>query len=53
MRDPTPVQLMLTGFFALIVAIGSGRFALTPELQLMIRAGQVSLTGASLVAASN
>lgn len=44
---------MLTGFFSLLLAIGIGRFALTPELPLMIRAGQVSLTGASLVAASN
>ena len=44
---------MLTGFLALLVAIGIGRFALTPQLPLMIAAGQVTLAGASLVAASN
>lgn len=52
-ETPTPLQLMLTGFFSLLVAIGIGRFALTPQLPLMIHAGQVSLTGGSLVAASN
>lgn len=50
---PTPLQVALTGFLGLLVAIGIGRFALTPQLPLMIQAGQLSLTGASLVAASN
>lgn len=50
---PAPVVVMLAGLFSLLVAIGIGRFALTPQLPLMIRAGQVTLTGASLVAASN
>lgn len=50
---PSPLQIMLTGFFSLLVAIGIGRFALTPQLPLMIHAGQVSLAGGSLVAASN
>lgn len=50
---PSPLQVVLTGFLALLVAIGIGRFALTPQLPLMIGAGQVTLTGASLVAAAN
>lgn len=50
---PTPLQVVATGFLALLVAVGIGRFALTPQLPLMIRAGQVTLTGASLVAAAN
>lgn len=52
-RSPSPLQVLITGFLGLLVAIGIGRFALTPQLPLMIQAGQLSLTGASLVAASN
>lgn len=50
---PSPLKVMLTGLLGLLVAIGIGRFALTPQLPLMIQAGQVTLTGASLVAAAN
>lgn len=49
----TPLPVMLTGLLGLLVAIGIGRFALTPQLPLMIQAGHVTLTGASLVAAAN
>lgn len=50
---PAPFTILLTGLLALLVAIGIGRFALTPQLPLMIHAGQVTLTGAGLVAAAN
>lgn len=48
-----PLPVMLTGLLGLLVAIGIGRFALTPQLPLMIQSGQVTLTGASLIAAAN
>lgn len=48
-----PIQIALTGFLSLIIAMGIGRFALTPQLPLMINEGQIDVTGAGLVAAAN
>lgn len=47
------VRIALAGFVMLIVAMGIGRFAFTPQVPLMIRDGQLSLTSAGLVAAMN
>jgi len=47
------LQTALTGFIALIIAMGIGRFALTPQLPLMIQDNQIDVTGAGLVAAVN
>lgn len=44
---------LLACFLALATAMGIGRFALTPLLPHLIAEGQVSLTGAGLVAAAN
>ncbi|WP_271411604.1 YbfB/YjiJ family MFS transporter [Pseudomonas sp. Q1-7] len=49
---PVPIRLIAC-FLALLVAMGVGRFALTPQLPHLIAEGQVSLTGAGLVAAAN
>lgn len=49
---PTLIRL-LACFLALVVAMGVGRFALTPQLPHLIAEGQVGLTGAGLVAAAN
>ncbi|RDA80924.1 YbfB/YjiJ family MFS transporter, partial [Hafnia paralvei] len=47
------VRIALSGFLALVVAMGIGRFAFTPQVPLMIAEHQFSLTGAGLVAALN
>jgi len=47
------VKVALSGFMALLVAMGIGRFAFTPQVPLMIHAGQLTLTSAGLVAAVN
>ena len=47
------LRIALSGFVVLIVAMGIGRFAFTPQVPLMIRDGQLSLTSAGLVAAMN
>lgn len=47
------VRIALAGFVMLIVAMGIGRFAFTPQVPLMIRDGQLSLTSTGLVAAMN
>lgn len=47
------VRIALTGFLVLVVAMGIGRFAFTPQVPLMISEGQLTLTGAGLVAAIN
>lgn len=47
------LRIALSGFIALIVAMGIGRFAFTPQVPLMIAEHQFSLTGAGLVAAIN
>ncbi|ANI28627.1 MFS transporter [Yersinia entomophaga] len=47
------LRIALSGFLALVVAMGIGRFAFTPQVPLMIAEHQFSLTGAGLVAAFN
>ncbi|WP_410014318.1 YbfB/YjiJ family MFS transporter [Sodalis sp. RH24] len=47
------IKVALSGFLALLVAMGIGRFAFTPQVPLMISAGQLTLTGAGVVAACN
>ncbi|MFI8415617.1 YbfB/YjiJ family MFS transporter [Serratia sp. NPDC078593] len=47
------LRIALSGFVALIVAMGIGRFAFTPQVPLMIAEHQLTLTGAGLVAAVN
>lgn len=46
-------RIALTGFLVLVVAMGIGRFAFTPQVPLMITEGQLTLTSAGLVAAIN
>ncbi|MDX7997746.1 YbfB/YjiJ family MFS transporter [Xenorhabdus sp. Reich] len=46
-------QIALSGFFALVVAMGIGRFTFTPQVPLMIAESQITLTGAGIVAAFN
>ncbi len=47
------LKTALSGFIALIVAMGIGRFAFTPQVPLMIAEHQFTLTSAGLVAALN
>lgn len=47
------LRIALSGFVVLIVAMGIGRFAYTPQVPLMIQDGQLTLTSAGLVAALN
>jgi MFS family permease len=47
------IKVALSGFLALLVAMGIGRFAFTPQIPLMIGAGQLTLTSAGVVAAVN
>ncbi|MFZ1874672.1 MAG: YbfB/YjiJ family MFS transporter [Chania sp.] len=47
------LRIALSGFIALVVAMGIGRFAFTPQVPLMIAEQQFTLTGAGLVAALN
>ncbi|MFZ6046655.1 YbfB/YjiJ family MFS transporter [Pseudomonas sp. CR3202] len=49
----SPLIRLLACFLALLVAMGVGRFALTPQLPHLIAEGQVSLAAAGLVAAAN
>ncbi len=44
---------LLASFIALMMAMGIGRFALTPQLPHLISEGQVDLTAAGLIAAAN
>lgn len=46
-------HVALCGFIVLVVAMGIGRFAFTPQVPLMIRDEQLTLTSAGLVAAVN
>lgn len=46
-------RIAFSGFIALVIVMGIGRFAFTPQVPLMLTEGQFSLTGAGLVAASN
>lgn len=47
------LRTALSGFVMLVVAMGIGRFAFTPQVPLMIADGQLTLTSAGLVAAMN
>lgn len=47
------LRIALSGFLALVVAMGIGRFAFTPQVPLMIIENQFTLTGAGVVAAFN
>lgn len=47
------LRIALCGLVVLVVAMGIGRFAFTPQVPLMIAAGQLTLTSAGLVAATN
>ncbi|WP_034915961.1 MULTISPECIES: YbfB/YjiJ family MFS transporter [Erwinia] len=46
-------RVALTAFITLVVAMGIGRFAFTPQVPLMIGEHQLSLTSAGVVAAFN
>lgn len=50
---PSPLIRLLASFIALMMAMGIGRFALTPQLPHLLGEGQVDLTGAGLIAAAN
>jgi MFS family permease len=52
-RPPTVPAIVLAGLFSLAAAMGIGRFAFTPLLPLMVRAGQLDLAFAGWVAAAN
>lgn len=47
------LRIAFSGFIVLVVAMGIGRFAFTPQVPLMIADGQLTLTSAGLVAAIN
>ena len=47
------LAVSLAGGMALAVAMGIGRFAFTPMLPLMLRAGSIDVAGAGWVAAAN
>lgn len=52
-RQITALHIAISGFLALVVAMGIGRFAFTPQVPLMIDEHQLSLATASIVAACN
>ncbi|KRP75189.1 membrane protein [Pseudomonas paralactis] len=49
----SPQIRLLASFIALMMAMGIGRFALTPQMPHLLSEGQVDLTGAGLIAAAN
>ncbi|MEO8492964.1 MFS transporter [Pseudomonas sp.] len=49
----SPLNRLLASFIALMMAMGIGRFALTPQLPHLLSEGQIDLTGAGLIAAAN
>lgn len=49
----TPLIRLLASFIALMMAMGIGRFALTPQLPHLLSEGQIDLTAAGLIAAAN
>ena len=49
----SPVTRILASFIALMMAMGIGRFSLTPQLPHLISEGQINLTDAGLIAAAN
>lgn len=50
---PPPMRVAAVGFLLLVAVMGMGRFALTPQLPLMLAEGQVSLASAGLMASMN
>ncbi|WP_433739302.1 MFS transporter [Pseudomonas putida] len=49
----SPLIRLFASFIALMMAMGIGRFALTPQLPHLISEGQIDLTAAGLIAAAN
>lgn len=49
----SPLIRLLASFIALMMAMGIGRFALTPQLPHLLSEGQIDLTAAGLIAAAN
>ncbi|WP_065258457.1 MFS transporter [Pseudomonas bananamidigenes] len=49
----SPLIRLFASFIALMMAMGIGRFALTPQLPHLISEGQLDLTAAGLIAAAN
>lgn len=49
----SPLIRLSASFVALMLAMGIGRFALTPQLPHLLSEGQVDLTAAGLIAAAN
>jgi predicted MFS family arabinose efflux permease len=49
----SPLIRLLASFIALMMAMGIGRFALTPQMPHLLSEGQIDLTGAGLIAAAN
>jgi len=50
---PMKLRIAITSMISILVAMGLGRFALTPQMPHMLAEGQVNLTQASLLAAAN
>lgn len=49
----SPLIRLFASFIALMMAMGIGRFALTPQMPHLLSEGQVDLTAAGLIAAAN
>ncbi|NVZ72944.1 MFS transporter [Pseudomonas costantinii] len=49
----SPLIRLFASFIALMMAMGIGRFALTPQMPHLLSEGQIDLTGAGLIAAAN
>ncbi|CRN01444.1 Arabinose efflux permease [Pseudomonas sp. 34 E 7] len=49
----SPLIRLTASFVALMMAMGIGRFALTPQMPHLLSEGQIDLTGAGLIAAAN
>jgi len=49
----SPVSVSIAGALSLAVAMGIGRFAFTPMLPLMLRAGDVDVAQGGWLAAAN
>ncbi|WP_434707972.1 MFS transporter [Pseudomonas sp. R1-1] len=49
----SPLIRLSACFVALMMAMGIGRFALTPQMPHLLSEGQIDLTGAGLIAAAN
>lgn len=49
----SPLIRLTASFIALMMAMGIGRFALTPQMPHLLSEGQIDLTGAGLIAAAN